>query len=195
MAVLRTSSTRKTRRLVTLTVCLLAACGGCTTTRGQSANEYQVKAAFLYNFAKFVEWPAQSFKGSDDPIAICTLGQNPFGSMLEDAVKGKTLEGRAFVVRTIPDVRQASGCRILFISSSEQKHLQLILESVKAPGILTVGETEGFAKNGGIINFKLEGGMVRFEINVGAAAKEGLQIRSNLLSLAEIVNGGKQNQR
>ena len=188
MAVLRTSSTRKTRRLVTLTVCLLAACGGCPTTRGQSANEYQVKAAFLYNFAKFVEWPAQSFKGSDDPIAICTLGQNPFGSMLEDAVKGKTLEGRAFVVRAIPDVRQARGCHILFISSSEQKHLQLILESIKAPGILTVGETEGFAKNGGIINFKLEGGMVRFEINVGAAAKEGLQIRSNLLSLAEIVN-------
>jgi len=147
-----------------------------------------VKAAFLYNFAKFVEWPAQNFKGSDDPIAICTLGQNPFGSMLEDAVKGKTLEGRAFVVRAIPDVRQASGCRILFISSTEQKHLQLILKSIKAPGILTVGETEGFAKNGGIINFKLEGGMVRFEINVVAAAKEGLQIRSNLLSLAEIVN-------
>ena len=155
--------------------------------RGKDFNEYQVKAAFLYNFAKFVEWPAQSFKGPDDPIAICVVGQNPFGSMLEDTVKGKRLEGRAFVVRTVADVQQAGGCHILFVSSSEREHLQSILASIKTTGILTVGETAGFAKDGGIINFKLDGGMVRFEINIDAAAKEGLQIRSNLLSLAQIV--------
>jgi hypothetical protein len=150
-------------------------------------NEYQVKAAFLYNFAKFVDWPAQSFKGPNAPIAICIVGQNPFGTMLEDTVNGKALEGRPFVVRTISDVQQAGGCHILFVSSSERKHVQPILESIRTPGVLTVGETEGFAAKGGIINFKLDGGRVRFEINVDAAAKEGLQIRSNLLSLAQIV--------
>ena len=133
MVVLRTSKTGKARLTVALTGCLLAASWGCSAARGQSANEYQVKAAFLYNFAKFVEWPAQSFKSPDDPIAICTLGQNPFGSMLEDTVNGKKLEGRGFVVRAISDVQQASGCHILFVSSSEQKHLRSILDISRRP--------------------------------------------------------------
>jgi hypothetical protein len=150
-------------------------------------DEYRVKAAFLYNFAKFIEWPPQSFKGPDDPITICVVGQNPFGPMIEDTVRGKTLEGRAFVVRNVPNVQPTGGCHILFISSSERKQVHSILENVKTPGVLTVGEAEGFARNGGIINFKLDGGKVRFEVNLEAAAKEGLQIRSNLLSLAEIV--------
>jgi len=173
--------------LVTLTVCLVAAGWRCSAVLGQSANEYQVKAAFLYNFAKFVEWPAQSFKGPDDPLTICIVGQNPFGRMLEDTINGKTLERRSFVVRDVPDIQQVGGCHILFVSSSERKNLQSILESIKTPGLLTVGETEGFAANGGVINFKLESGKVRFEINLEAAAKAGLQIRSNLLSLAQIV--------
>jgi hypothetical protein len=161
-------------------------CGG-SAAFGQATNEYQVKAAFLYNFAKFVDWPPQSFHGPDDPITICIVGQNPFGRMLEDTVNGKTLDGRAFAVRNVPAVQQAAGCQILFVSSSERKHLHSILESIKTPGILTVGESEGFAVSGGAINFKLEGGKLRFEINLDAAAKAGLQIRSNLLSLAEIV--------
>ena len=177
----------KPRLAVILAVSLVAAGWGCGAARGQSANEYQVKAAFLYNFAKFVEWPPQSFKGPDDPLAICVMGHNPFGRMLEDTVNGKTLEGRPFVVRNVPDNQQARGCHILFVSSSERKHLQFILESIKSPGVLTVGEMEGFATNGGVINFKLEDGKVRFEVNLEAAATEGLQIRSSLLSLAEIV--------
>jgi hypothetical protein len=177
----------KPRLSVILTVCLMAAGWGCGVARGQSANEYQVKAAFLYNFAKFVEWPPQSFKGPDDPLVVCVVGHNPFGRMLEDTVNGKTLEGRPFAVSNVPDIQQADGCHILFVSSSERKHLQSILKSIKAPGVLTVGETEGFVTNGGVINFKLEGGRVRFEINLEAAATEGLQIRSSLLSLAVIV--------
>jgi hypothetical protein len=187
VVVLGASRTAKTRLTVILTACLVAASGGCFSAWGQSASEYEVKAAFLYNFAKFVEWPAQSFKGPDDPITICIVGQNPFGHMLEDTVNGKTLEGRAFVVRNVPDVQQAGRCHILFVSSSERKNLQAILAGIRTPGVLTVGETEGFAMNGGVINFKLEDGKVRFEINLHAAAKEGLQIRSHLLSLAQIV--------
>ena len=91
------------------------------------------------------------------------------------------------MVRTIRDVREASGCHVLFVSSSERQQIQSILANIKAPGVLTVGETEGFAKRGGVVNFKLVDGMMRFEINIDAAAKEGLQIRSNLLNLVEIV--------
>ena len=172
-------------RRLSLLVAVLVLTG--TNVRAQPFNEYQVKAAFLYNFAKFIEWPSQSFKGPKDSLNICVLGEDPFGQLLTDTVKGKTLEGRAFVVRNLPDVQSTGGCQILFVSSSERKHQQSLLERIKRPGVLTVGEAEGFATDGGIINFKLDGGRVRFEINVDAAAKEGLQIRSNLLSLAQIV--------
>ncbi len=170
-----------------LIACLMTVGAGYPAALGQSVNEYQVKAAFLYNFAKFVEWPQGSFKGAADPITICVLGQDPFGPLLEDTVKGKTLDGRGFVVRHLSDVQQAGGCHILFVSSSERKHLQSIFEKITTAGVLTVGETAGFATQGGVVNFKLDEGKVRFEVNVDAAARKGLHISSNLLSLAEIV--------
>jgi hypothetical protein len=154
---------------------------------GQTTDEYQVKAAFLYNFAKFVEWPPQAFKSPTDPIAICILGEDPFGHALEDAVKGKTIEGRGFVVPRISEVRQADSCQILFVSSAERKRARAILAELRANGVLTVGETEGFAEAGGVINFKLEGGRLRLEINVDAAERAKLRLSSKLLSLAQIV--------
>jgi len=159
--------------------------------RAQEIEEYQVKAAFLYNFAKFVEWPAQVFKTSQDPIVVCVLGQNPFGNALEEAIRGKSVEGRGFAFRQVADAEEASVCQILFVSSSEGKHFRALYPSLKQAGILTVGETQGFAANGGMINFKLDGGHVRFEINVGAAEHAQLQISSKLLSLAQIVKTEK----
>jgi hypothetical protein len=153
----------------------------------QELEEYQVKAAFLYNFVKFVEWPPQTFKNATDRIAICILGQDPFGGALDDAVKGKTFEGRTFVVPRISDVREASGCQILFVSASETKRARAVLVELKASGILTVGETEGFTTEGGVINFKLEEGRVRLRVNVEAAERAKLRISSKLLSLAQIV--------
>src|SRR5216683_4298671 len=154
---------------------------------GQSIDEYQVKAAFLYNFAKFVEWPAQAFTGPDEPISICIFGQNPFGRSLDDAVRGKVVEGRAFVVLKLSDFRQSGACKILFISSSERKSVRALLAQVKTGGILTVGETEGFAAEGGVVDFTLDEGRVRIEINVQAAEQQWLRISSKLLSLARIV--------
>jgi hypothetical protein len=151
--------------------------------------EYQVKAAFLYNLAKFVEWPAQSFHSPTSPIVICILGHDPFGSALTDTVEGKELGGRALLVRQIPDARNAGTCHVVFVSSSEQKRLRSILQDLKASEALTVGDTEGFASLGGIVNFKLDGGMVRFQINVEAAKEKNLRISSKLLSLAQIVKG------
>jgi hypothetical protein len=177
-----------TLRLVSLIslATLLAVCAG-----GQEIEEYQVKAAFLYNFAKFVEWPAQAFKTSQDPIVVCVLGQNPFGNALEEVIRGKSIEGRAFALRQVADAEEASVCQILFISSSEGKHFRALYPNLKPAGILTVGETQGFATNGGVINFKLDGGHVHFEINVGAAEHAQLQISSKLLSLAQIVKTEK----
>ncbi|MEO8662099.1 MAG: YfiR family protein [Bryobacteraceae bacterium] len=154
----------------------------------QITDEYYVKAAFLYNFARFVEWPPGTFHKPEDRFAICVLGEDPFGRALEDTIAGKTLEGRLFRVARIRDAAHAAGCQILFIGSSEQKQLAEIVSALPATGILTVGEMRGFATSGGIINFVLNDGRVRFQINRRPAAKANLQISSRLLSLAEIVD-------
>jgi len=166
---------------ILLLVLLVAGAGA------QSVDEYQVKAAFMYNFAKFVEWPPHEFKTSTDPIAICLLGHNSFGNAMKQAVNGKTVDGRSFLVRQITGEQETTGCQILFVGSSEQKHLHAILEEIKTGGVLTVGETDTFAVEGGMINFKIEGGKVHLQVNVDAAEQAKLRISSKLLSLAQIV--------
>ena len=150
-------------------------------------DEYQLKAAFLYNFAKFVEWPPPAFGGQADPITICIVGQNPFGHTLEDAVVGKQVGGRPFLVREMADAHTANGCQIAFISASERKHLRAVLDTLRPCNALTVGDTAGFAAQGGVINLKLEGSTVRLEVNVAAAAEKNIHISSKLLGLAQIV--------
>jgi hypothetical protein len=150
-------------------------------------DEYRVKAFFLYNFARYVAWPSETFKAPHDPIVICILGRNPFGSALDEATTGRVVEGRPFVVRQLSDIQRPSNCQILFVAASERKRFQAIAASLKGSGVLTVGETQGFTADGGMINFKLEDGKVRFEINVDAVAQERLHISSRLLSLAQIV--------
>jgi len=158
--------------------------------RGQSASEYHVKALFLYNFAKFVDWPADASGGPQDGIALCVVGDDPFGSVLDETLKGKTINGQEMVVKRFRRAQDARACQIVFIASSEKNHLRLILESLKGARVLTVGETEGFAQFGGVINFTLEENRVRFEVNVDAADRAGLKISSKLLSLARIVKDG-----
>jgi len=170
---------------------LLVLAGG--SARAQ-VDEYQVKAAFLYNFAKFVEWPPDTFKTARDPITICVLGPNPFGNALEEAVTGKTVEGRSFAVRPLVDPGPGCNCQILFVSSAERKRLRSLEAALKKAAILTVGEAQDFASNGGVINFKLENGRVRLEVNLDAAEQARLRISSKLLSLAEIVRSEKQSR-
>jgi hypothetical protein len=153
----------------------------------QTISEYQVKAAFLYKFAKFVEWPAQTFRNDQDPIHICVLGQDPFGGALAEAMEGKTVLGRPFLITGISDAGKASDCQILFVGSSERKHLSSIFADLRATGVLTVGETNGFATQGGMVNFKLVEGRVRLEINAEAAGQAKLRISSKVLNLAQIV--------
>jgi hypothetical protein len=159
------------------------------TIAAQTADEYQVKAACLYNLAKFVEWPATTFRNEKEPIHICLLGQNSFGSLLGETMGGKTVSGRAFAVRAIADPAGAGNCQILFVSSLEKNRLQSAVAETHAAGVLTVGESEGFAAQGGIVNLKIEDGRLRIEINPDAAREAKLRISSQLLSLAQIVKG------
>jgi hypothetical protein len=155
--------------------------------RAQSAGEYQVKAAFLYNFAKFIEWPPSSFPDASAPIRICILGRDPFGAELHQIADEKSVNGRKLQVHQLADLRTARTCHILFIASSEKPQLKQTLESLQGADVLTVGDTEGFVEKGGMINFVLENDRVRFEVNQKAAEQAGLKVSSKLLNIAKSV--------
>ncbi len=153
----------------------------------QQLDEYRVKAAFLYNFAKFVDWPAEAFPTPGEPFTICVLGEDPFGRSLDDVIAGREVTGRPVVVRRISDARRTCGCHILFVASTAGKRFVSSFAATKHSGVLTVGEAGNSTSEGLIINFTLEGGKVRFEINLVAAADEKLRFNSRLLSLATVV--------
>jgi hypothetical protein len=172
---------------IRLTAGLLATASPHLLGAGPGIEEYQVKAAYLYNFAKFVDWPAAAFGSAASPISICIFGADSFGGALDEVVRGKTAGGRILVVRTLSDLAGAKGCHVLFISAATWKTHRAALGRLAGSGVLTVGEAPGFTAAGGIVGFKLEGRRVRFEINVDAARQAQLQISSKLLNLAEIV--------
>jgi len=156
------------------------------TARGQEAGiaEYKVKAAFLFNFAKFVEWPAQSFATAETPLIIGIFGENPFGRDLEEIVHNKTINNHYIEVRELHSLAACTNCHVLFISAVEKSRTAEILASMHDSSVLTVGESAGFTEAGGMINFVLEGKKIRFQINDEAAKKARLKISSKLLGLA-----------
>lgn len=169
-------------RLILLAIPLLRVSAEVTV-----ADEYQVKAVFLLNFTKFVEWPAQMFKSDNDPVAICVLGENPFGSTLKEAVRGKMVGNRTLTVRQIAAAKDAAGCHILFLAIADGNRARAALAELSGRGVLTVGEADDFITAGGIVRFMLKDERVRLEINAGAAEKVSLKISSKLLSIAETV--------
>lgn len=172
---------------VTLTLLLFAAAAFQVHAQALAFDEYQVKAAFLYNFAKFVEWPPGTFGKFNEPIGICIAGSNPFGSTLEDMVQGKKVGERAFAIRQLVDAPAPGRCQILFIGNTEGKRTRALIEALKGSGVLTVGESSDFTALGGIITFRLEGQRVRIQVALEAADHAHLRISSKLLSLAQIV--------
>ncbi len=176
-------------RMLALIFAAAAFLTSASQARAQSEppTEYQVKAAFLYNFAKFVEWPADAFPDVQSPIVLGILGDDPFGSVLDKMIYGKAANGRGFVVKRVSEDAKLRSCHILFISSSEKKHLARILEGLKGAGVLTVGDMDRFAESGGVIHLLLAENKVRFGINLTAAARARLKISSKLLALARIV--------
>ena len=172
-----------------LTAMLLASflATGLSAQTGDNRPDYQIKAAFLFNFAKFVEWPPGSFKNPTDPINLCVLGVTLVGRALEDTVRNKLVDGRALAVRELTNVHQAADCQILFVSVSEQKRLRAIIDASKFSDVLTVGETDTFIAEGGVLAFNLDNGRIHFDINLQAAQLERLRVSSKLVSLATSV--------
>lgn len=153
------------------------------------SSEYLIKAGFIYNFAKLLEWPAPAFPQADSPIVIGILGEaDPFRGRLDDVLRGKQVNGRQFVVKHLKWKDDLKGCNILFVSSSEGTHLDELFRLIRGLPILTIGDTPGFAERGGIINFVLEDNRVRFDIDVEAAKEANITISSRLLTLARIVS-------
>jgi hypothetical protein len=146
------------------------------------SNEYQVKAAFLYNFAKFVEWPAQSMPDANSPLVIGVVGENPFGDALDQLTKGRRINGRAIVVKPIHSAAAARSAHILFFSAAEDGRFAGMRDGLGA--VLTVGESDAFSRRGGMINFVFEGEKIRFEINVGNAEAAGVKVSAQLQKLA-----------
>lgn len=166
-----------------------AVASAATESGGKVAQEYDLKAVFLYNFARFVEWPPEAFSTPNAPITICVLGDDPFGPSLYQIVEDEVVGNHSVTARRCRDVSEADGCHILFIARSEADHLTRILSQVSGKSILTVGENDGFAKASGMIRFVLAGNRVRLRINVDAARAAKLTISSKLLRQAEIVQG------
>ena len=148
--------------------------------------EYQIKATFLYNFAKFVEWPDDKLS-ADSPILVGIYGKDPFGATLDHALRGKTVNGRVLEVRRLDGLEHVKQYHILFISSAEKKHLGRILSALGDASVMTVGESDNFAQQGGMVNFVRKESSVALEINVSAAGRARIQISSKLLKLARVV--------
>ena len=149
-----------------------------------SADEYSVKAAYLYNFAKFVEWPGEA-GNPGTPLVIAVFGRDDFGAVLKQTVQGETVNGRAISVRSVSRVEDIRSCQILFFGSSDQNRLAEVLRATEGAGILTVGETDEFIQRGGVIAFVAEGNKIRFEVNLGVARRNRLTISARLLRVAK----------
>src|SRR3979411_1073961 len=159
------------------------ASAGAQAGDASDSSEYLVKAGFIYNFAKFVEWPSTAFAEPDSPIVIGVLGTDPFGTIIDKIVQDKKIGTRGFVVKRLKwgtDLKELKECKILFVGASEKAHMDELVQIVRGLPILTVCETPGFADRGGVIRFVLEDNRVRFEVNVVAARQAGLTISSRL---------------
>ncbi|HET6568642.1 MAG TPA: YfiR family protein [Rhodothermales bacterium] len=166
---------------------LLVASIETTAAQTTPSPEYQVKAVFLYHFTEFVTWPRSAFPEAQAPLVIGVLGDDPFGAYLDETVRGEMVNGHPLVVRRYDRVEQVEGCQILFVSPSEAGRLGRILSRTSDRPLLTVGDTDDFARDGGIIQFVTVRGKIRLRINVDAARSAGLTISSKLLGLADIV--------
>ncbi|PYV95690.1 MAG: DUF4154 domain-containing protein [Acidobacteria bacterium] len=148
-----------------------------------SPTEYQVKAAYLYNFGKFVEWPTRGTT-SESSFNICVLGQDPFGSTFGSTLGGENIKGKSVLLKRIPNAQEAVGCHILFISSSEEPRLKEILAALDKTSVLTVSDMPQFTRRGGMIQFVMDANRVRFEVNLTSAERTGLTVSSQLLKVA-----------
>ena len=147
--------------------------------------EAQVKAAFLYNFAQFVQWPGAAFQDRNSPFAMCVIGDS-IGDVLEKTIEDETLDGRSIVVRRLTSPENVRACHLIYVARAEARRSMEIIAAASGVPILTVGDSEEFINEGGMIRFTEAGRRIRFEINPDAAAEASLRVSSRLLRLADI---------
>lgn len=192
----RVPTRRRARMLcVSVAICVLTASAfipGPNAGQEDSAGEYELKGAMLYNLMHFVEWPVSAYSSSQAPTVLCILGRDPFGNSLTSLVSDKLVDGRPVQIRLLKDMNGTRACHVLYISSSERKHVVEILSNLKGANVLTVGEMSQFATRGGMVQFSLYEKRIRLDINLDAANRAGVKISSRLLAIARIVKSNEK---
>ncbi len=188
------STARSATTVRLLCVFLICLCFPAATLYAQDSRpgEYQVKAAYLYNFIRFVEWPAAPAAVKNGPFAICVLGKDPFGPVLDSILSGEAIGGSSLVAKRISKPEDALACRVVFVDASEESHLKDILTVLDKASVLTVSDIPKFSERGGMIEFVFDGDKVRFEVNVSNAVDAGLTVSSDLLKVAVAVKRNSQ---
>lgn len=178
-------ASRRTKHLaLTIVYTLVAFSTPLCAAQIPKATEYEVKAAYLYSFGKFVNWPSNASAGGPDDFVICVLGQDPFGANLQTIVAGEKIGGKPVTAKRISTKEDGSHCRIIFISASEQPRLKQILTDFTPSNVLTVSDMPDFTARGGMIQFVMRDNKVRFEVNLTAAERAGINLSSELLKVA-----------
>ncbi len=178
-------------RAITVGVAWILFIASCLRAQQSNPTEYQVKAAYLYNFGRFVEWPAKT-ASAGDLFSICVLGDDPFGVTLDKTIAGENINGKKAVVKRIARPQDAVHCHILFISSTEESRLKETLAALDGTSVLTVSDIPQFTRRGGMIQFVMEANRVRFEVNLTPAERDGLTLSSQLLKVAVNVRRSPQ---
>ena len=175
-------------RLLAISIAFVLLNPACLPAQQSSPSEYEVKAAYVYDFGKFVTWPANATAAGE--FTICVLGLDPFGATLDAITAGERINGKKIAINRIAKPQEAVSCHILFISSSEESQLKEILATLDKTSVLTVSDISQFTRRGGMIQFVVEANKVRFEVNVTSAERAGLILSSQLLKVAINVRRG-----
>jgi hypothetical protein len=183
---------RYLRRLCLTALLVLGADGARVGANEPVTQEYQVKAVFLFNFTQFVDWPREAFPSAAQPIVIGVLGDDPFGTYLDETVRGEKVNDRPLVVRHFARGDDVSACHVLFIGQSEASRLDQVITGLRGRSVLTVSDLPTFGRHGGMIRFVMENNRVKLRINAGAAKAAGLMLSSKLLRVSEIVTADKE---
>lgn len=181
----------RTRLALTVLITLfLFQCTPAISAQSADAAEYTVKAAFLFHFAQFVQWPEGALPEANSPLVYCTIGEDPFQGALETSFKGKVIGTHPLQVRHLKEASEAQGCHVVFIGKAmKRKRIPEELASLKRNPVLTVGESNQFVEDSGMIGFRVAENKIRFDINLEAAESAGLKISARLLTLAKTVIG------
>jgi hypothetical protein len=167
---------------------MLCALGASSMARAQAATQDQIKAAYMFNFAKFVEWPAEAMSTPASPMNFCALGRSAAADELDSVIDGKSINGHPVRIRHLGRPEDIKGCHLVFLAAGNARQTQQLLQAARGLPVLVVGDAPGFARSGGMIGFIAENGRVLFEVNPGSAEESRLKISSKLLALARIVN-------